>query len=253
MMVLRPSLVVLLLLAPPLSTHAWPSRNGEAFIGTPACVTVARHGDRGWLQRRTRRATTIPSSTTSSTSSGDAVDIDIDDETDLDAKLERIYRALKLEVYDIDEGDFRLDSKDNKYGIEVVKTSVKMEGGLGLVLTEVAGGTSDGRGLVLVTEVAGNAASADPPVLVGDVITGVMTSDHRTARERTVGLNYDRTVEAIGDVKRVAAEIDGILILEINRLVKRAPIEVQVEVDGSSEVRTIEALAGENLRRLLLR
>jgi ferredoxin len=163
-----------------------------------------------------------------------------------DDKLMDIARKFKLTIFDLEEGIFGLDSKDNAYGIEVVKTNVNViPGGLGLILTEVAG-SNDGRGLVLVSDVTGNALEADPPILVGDVITAIMTPEFKG---RTTGLNYDRTVEVIGEAKE--ATTNGMITLEINRLVERAAITV--EVDDGTSVRKIEALAGENLRRLLLR
>jgi ferredoxin len=170
-----------------------------------------------------------------------------DDEA-LDAKLLQIAQSLKLEIFDLDEGLFGFDSRDNRYGLEVVKTKVSTDGGLGLVLTEMAGNV-DGRGLVLISEVSGNAAKASPPIQVGDVLIGVIAPS-TNFRERTTGLNYDRTIEAIGRAKEAAT--DGILMLEINRLVKRAEIVVEVQ-DSEGNIREISTLAGENLRRLLLR
>lgn len=128
----------------------------------------------------------------------------------------------------------------------MIKTTLQIKGGLGLVLTEMAG-SSDGRGLVLVSEVCGNAAKAVPKIEVGDVISGLFTGDFR---ERTTELNYDLLVEAIGRAKD--ASIDGTLTLELDRLVKRAPVIVEVEDGDTGEVQTIQALAGDNLRRLLL-
>jgi ferredoxin len=167
---------------------------------------------------------------------------------DVDGQLLEIAKRLKLEVFDLDEGIFGFDSQDHRYGIEVVKINIETEDGLGLVLTEMAG-NADGRGLVLVSEVSGNAAKASPSIEVGDVITGVIAGDD--FRERTTGLNYDRTVEAIGRAKEEST--DGTLMLELNRLVKRAEILVDVENGDTGEVQTIQALAGENLRRLILR
>lgn len=138
--------------------------------------------------------------------------------------------------------------------MEVIQTEIPLSSedpSLGLVLTEMAG-NEDGRGLVLVSEVYGNAENARScPILVGDIITGVRTSDG-SVRERTTGLNYDRMVEAIGDVKGAALKGDGLLHLELNRLVKRATIQVQV-IQPDNNMTTVQALAGENLRRLLLR
>lgn len=173
----------------------------------------------------------------------------------MDETLYDIAKRLKLEIFDLEEGVFGLESQDSAYALEVIHTSVALDvdtGALGLVLTEMAG-NADGRGLVLVSDVTGPAKMADPAAIqVGDVITGVRTTDGRV-RERTTGLNYERTMEAMGVVKEAALTGgDGKVYLEIDRLVARSPLSVEVvQADGS--VLTIDALAGENLRRLLLR
>ena len=121
-----------------------------------------------------------------------------------------------------------------------------------MVLTELAS-AQDGRGLVLVRQVAGKAASAVPAIQVGDVITGVWAGHGRDhVRERTTGLDYDLTEECLNKAKAVALKTDGVLTLQLNRLIKRAPIRVEVD-DGSGKIKVVDALAGENLRRLLLR
>lgn len=169
-------------------------------------------------------------------------------EEDIENQLYEIARRFKLEVFDLDEGIYGLESQDSRYGLEVVHVAISMDadnGGLGLVLTEMAG-NADGRGLVLVSQVN---VESEPAVQVGDVITGVTAGD--TFRERTTGLNYDLTVNAIARAKQEAT--DGILHLELDRLVERAKVQVEV-VDLLGTVhQTIDALAGENLRRLLLR
>lgn len=184
-----------------------------------------------------------------------ALGSDVFGKRELDDRLLFIAQRLKLEVFDLDEGIYGFDSQDPAYGLEVIQTDVTLkDGGLGLVLTEMAG-NADGRGLVLISEVAGNAAKASFPIQVGDVITGVRTTTGKF-QARTTGLNYDGTVEAIGLAKEQAlskdAEGDGILSLQLNRLVRRAKILVEVQ-DEKGDVTMIEARAGENLRRLLLR
>lgn len=166
-------------------------------------------------------------------------------------RLEEVATRLKLEVFDLDGGLYGYESKDHLFGIEVVRTTIVPDAnqGLGLVLTEVAGSAADGRGLVLVSQVGGAASRAIPPIGVGDALTGVSCG---SVRARTTGLNYDGTVEAIGEAKaNLGSDAPGIT-LELNRLVRRAEVQVVVEEPGQS-TRTIPALAGENLRRLLLR
>ncbi|KAL7577708.1 hypothetical protein ACA910_015216 [Epithemia clementina (nom. ined.)] len=177
-------------------------------------------------------------------------------ESELENRLIYIAQRLKLEVFDLDEGVYGFDSQDPMYGLEVIQTEISLKtksDGLGLVLTELAG-NADGRGLVLISEVAGNAAKASFPIHVGDVITGIRTTDGKF-QARTTGLNYEGTVEVIGLAKEAATgpQGDGILSLQLNRLVKRATIVVQVQDEKGDFATTIEARAGENLRRLLLR
>jgi ferredoxin len=160
-----------------------------------------------------------------------------------------IAQNLKLEIMDLEEGIYGYDVKDQRYGLEVVRTTIDVGGGgLGIELTEMASG-GDGRGLVLVSGVLGAAAEVDHPLALGDVLTGVSV-EGTDFRERLTALNYDLTVEAIGRAKAVAGAKQ--LSFEADRLVERAPITVQV-VEGDGNVKIVQALAGENLRRLLQR
>ncbi|CAB9504234.1 2Fe-2S iron-sulfur cluster binding domain [Seminavis robusta] len=167
--------------------------------------------------------------------------------------LLEIASKLKLEIFDLEEGIYGYDCKDLRYGLEVVQTSIDLTeqaAGLGLVLTEMAS-APDGRGLVLISQVTGNAAKANPPIQVGDAISGIRAGGQ--FRERVTGANYDVTVQEIGKAKEIAMNSDQRIFLELNRLVERARITVQVDREGKSEAVEIDALAGENLRRLLMR
>lgn len=178
------------------------------------------------------------------------------DETDydIDEKLLTIAKNLKLAIFDLDEGIFGFDTKDNQFGLEVVKTSLKLDqdGGLGLVLMEAAG-NRDGRGLVLVREIGKNAVPAD--IHVGDVITCVWVGTFpNRVLERVTGRNYEETVKGLGRVKEAAlTKNDGVIYLELNRMVERAKVRVEVDDGSGGEIKVIDALAGENLRRLLIR
>lgn len=153
-------------------------------------------------------------------------------------------KKLKLEVFDIDEGVYGLDVCDHDYGLEVVQATLPIhhDGNLGILLTEVAG-SNDGRGLVFITD------TTTPIFQIGDVITGVMTTDKKY-KENTAGMNYDRLVEIINEAKQESK--DHNLLIEVNRLVKRAKVQVELEL-GPGKTQVIDALAGENLRRMLLR
>ena len=193
-------------------------------------------------------------SATSSSKSGNSGTTEQDES--LDNRLLEIAKKLKLEIFDLDEGIYGFDSQDQRYGLEVVKTEVVVEqgNGIGLVLMEVAG-NDDGRGLVLVREITGAAAQAAPhQIHVGDVVTGAWAGEGKQrVQERTTGLNYDLTVECLNRVKAAAVTTPkSALTLQLNRLVERAAIRVEVD-DGTGEIQIVKALAGENLRRLLLR
>jgi len=153
------------------------------------------------------------------------------------------------------------------HALQVLDTSITLTNdddyGLGLVLTEIAADEA-GRGLVLVSQVRGNAARADPPIRVGDMIAKVWSSSEQGQQEEhstsTAGLNYDRTVQAIVETKEAAAAAaaDGsnavVLNLQLNRLVERAVVQVEVvDATAGKVLHRLEALAGENLRQLLMR
>ena len=169
-----------------------------------------------------------------------------------DDLLMDIAKKLRLHVFDLEEGIFGFITNDYKFGIEVVRTVVDIEPSIGLELTEMAAG-SDGRGLVLVSGVNGNAAKCQPPIHVGDVVTGVSVGEKW--KEKTIEFNYDQTVETIEQAKQEAEKHKSSQIfLELNRVVPRSKIQVQVvSGDTGNIVQTVEGLAGENLRLLLMR
>lgn len=108
----------------------------------------------------------------------------------------------------------------------------------------------DHRGLVLVSEVTGLALH-DTPIHVGDVIIGVFVGDN-DFKESTTGMDYDDTVDVIDRAKQVALEQHGMISLELNRLVKKAQVKVVVENDIGGKETQVDALAGDNLRLLLM-
>eukprot|EP00978_Attheya_sp_CCMP212_P007282 scaffold16939_cov51-Attheya_sp.AAC.4 len=169
-------------------------------------------------------------------------------------KLDTIAHKLKLQVYDVDTGVYGMDSKDPLYGIENIRTGLAVKPSLGIELTEVAHSDLDDRGLVLVSKVleGGNAAHKSEEghsIQVGDTIVGVFVGDDY--KESTTGLNYDETVATIEEAKKYAAD-DGIIFLELNRVVKKAKVKVIVEQDKDTRPVEIDALAGDNLRLLLM-
>ena len=167
-------------------------------------------------------------------------------ERSVEDRLSFISQSLKLEVFDLDEGVYGLESKVSTHGIEVVKAEISTVPSLGLELSEMAS-SGDGRGLVLVSGASGNAAAAG--VQCGDALTLVRSGD---VVRRLTALDYDATLAGIKEC--IAAQGDTVT-LELNRLVERAPITVNYEYTeaGARNTGTVTALAGENLRKLFLR
>ena len=165
----------------------------------------------------------------------------------LDEKLEWIAHHLKLEVYD----------PDTSVGIENIRVSLPVvESSLGLDLVELAHGEQDSRGLVLVNKVLGKAVGNDR-IHPGDTIIGVFVGDK--FKQSTTALNLEETMNVL-EVAKAYATDNGItsLDLELNRLVKRETVKVVLEQDWRDDhgdvptATEIEALAGDNLRTLLM-
>eukprot|EP00904_Undaria_pinnatifida_P000067 jgi/Undpi1/10060/HiC_scaffold_28.g12514.m1 len=165
--------------------------------------------------------------------------------------LEGVYKRLKLECVDIDEGAVQLESKDTDYGIEVVKVTLPREPSLGLQMEEVARG-GDGRGLVLISGTAeGGNAEATGKIFPGDTLCWVGVEPARMTRVEA--LDWDQTIGALGD--SAGERQDGFRLVDITlvikRLVKRETIDVKFELPGGT--RDHEIKAGSNLRGEMIR
>jgi ferredoxin len=156
--------------------------------------------------------------------------------------------AKKLRLSALHNG---FESKDPKYGIESISATIPMEPSLGLELSEVARGR-DGRGLVLVSHVGGNAAE-HTSIQVGDSIVGV-SCEAANFRTSVTGQDYEVTIDAIVAAKTNAQLMScDSITLQLNRLVRRAKVQVIVEGNQYKKPIALEGFAGDNLRLLLVR
>jgi len=162
-----------------------------------------------------------------------------------------------LASHTIVAGVYGFESKDPAYGIQNIRTNLVFgppDNSLGLELTEFAhsDNTGDHRGLVLVTKVTDDALTKGlPPIHVGDTIIGVFSGTD--FKESTTALDYDETVDVIHRAKEHAlAQGRNNIELELNRIVKRAHVTVEIEDENGKVQRLEDALAGDNLRLLLL-
>jgi ferredoxin len=168
------------------------------------------------------------------------------DVSTVDRQFEDIAKKLRLSV--LHNG---FESKDPEYGVESISATIPIEPSLGLELVEVARGR-DGRGLVLVSHVGGNAAE-HTSIQVGDSIVGV-SCEAASFRTTVAGQDYDVTIDAICAAKTHAQLMSSDSItLQLNRLVRRAKVQVIVEGDRYKKPIALEGLAGDNLRLLLIR
>ncbi|CAM9101113.1 unnamed protein product [Phaeothamnion confervicola] len=159
--------------------------------------------------------------------------------------LDEIYRQFKLEIWDLDEGFFGIDSRNPAYGIEIVKAQISPRPSLGVELVELARG-ADGRGLVLVSGLApGGNAEQDGSIAVGDTLCFVGSEPSNMVRVEA--LDWDSQVGAISQFAD-----KGQVMLVFKRLVKRQPVEVVFELpDGVRK--SVSMLGGSNLRGEMIR
>jgi hypothetical protein len=102
---------------------------------------------------------------------------------------------------------------------------------------------------VLVSKVTDKALHKNWPIHAGDTIIGIFVGDD--FKESVTGFDYDDTVEVINRAKKHSLDGKGIISLELNRMVKKNKVAVVVE-DDHGKVTNLEALAGDNLRLLLM-
>ena len=161
----------------------------------------------------------------------------------------------------LQEGGVFLKAKDAKKElfVDTLQFSIRRAGGLGLILTEIAGGRSDGIGITIVEEILAGGNSAGLGLVPGDSIVSLSVStstgngDVDTTRVSTECLGYDATIDAITSLPPPASD-DEAVTLTVKR-VRRQPrisIRLQYPPDAGEEDVTIELFAGENLRRAML-
>lgn len=135
--------------------------------------------------------------------------------------------------------------------------------GLGLLLTEIAGGRDDGVGITIIEEVLDDGNSAGSGIVAGDSIVALSitkTKEDGTMNviEERVGvstecLGYDATIDAITSLPPPTSDDDEIT-LTVKRIRKQPKITVKLQYPPYMEEEdvSIELFAGENLRRAML-
>ena len=142
--------------------------------------------------------------------------------------------------------------------------------GLGLELTELAGGREDGLGITVVTGLVpdGPAAQVGVDVLPGDVLTKVavrrtqrqttkdapLADQEEVVQVNTEGLCYDATVDALSSLPPADDRYDETYQLTLKRIRRKPRVKVKLQYPPAQNEpdTTIELFAGENLRMGML-
>lgn len=161
------------------------------------------------------------------------------------------------------EGIF-LKAKSSELFVDTLQYTIKRSGGLGLVLSEIAGGRDDGVGITIIEEVLDGGNAAGSGLQPGDSIVsltvkksvnngGGMNVEEKRVDVSTECLAYDATIEALMSLPEVVSD-DDVVCLTVKRLRRQPKISVKLQYPPSDNLPDdqIELFAGENLRRALL-
>jgi ferredoxin len=179
----------------------------------------------------------------------------------LEQSIEQWTAVLQAKSSMQEEGVFLRPKNDKDLFVDTLTFAVKREGGLGLLLTELAG-REDGVGITIVEEVLEGSNSEGVGIIPGDSIVAltVLTSSGsgmNTKEERvsvsTECLAYEATIGAITSLPPPTSA-DEVVILTVKRLRRQPKVNIKLQYPpylNEPDV-NIELFAGENLRRAML-
>lgn len=161
----------------------------------------------------------------------------------------------------MEEGIFLAAKNDREHFTDTLQYKVKRDGGLGLILTELAGGREDGLGITIVEELVEGGNGIDSGIIEGDSIvalTVIKSSGGVNVQEERVSVatecfGYDKTVESIVSLPPPTSADEEVLVT-VKRLRRKPRVTVKLQYPPyEKEPDTVlELFAGENLRRALL-
>lgn len=173
-----------------------------------------------------------------------------------------------------EEGIFLQTKSTKQFFVDTLRYKVKREGGLGLILTELAGGRDDGIGITIVEEVLDGGNAENCGIVPGDSIIGLTLNSNREGEGATANnssssnkmvvqeesiristecLAYDPTITALTSLPPPSSPLEEIIIT-VKRIRRQPTIQLKLQYppDMQEPDATIELFAGENLRRALL-
>lgn len=168
-----------------------------------------------------------------------------------------------------EEGIFLNVKSKQELFVDSLVFTVKREGGLGLILTEIAGGREDGIGITIVEEVLKGGNSENIGILPGDSIISLTVSQEGTMKQSsdsrmietsqnriaasTECLGYDATVDVLTSLPPPSSE-DELIEIRVKRIRRKPKVSVRLQFppEENNPDTTIELFSGENLRRAML-
>jgi len=179
----------------------------------------------------------------------------------LSQSVEQWTAVLQAKTSMQQEGIFLQPKNDKELFVDTLSFSVKREGGLGLLLTELAG-RADGVGITIVEEVLDGGNSKGVGIMPGDSIVALAVSRDLgggiDAQEEKISVSteclaYDATIEAITSLPAPISS-DEEVVLTIKRLRRQPKVNIKLQYPPYLEEPdvNIELFAGENLRRAML-
>jgi len=161
-----------------------------------------------------------------------------------------------------EEGIF-LKAKSKELFVDTLQYTIKREGGLGLLLTEIAGGRDDGVGITIIEEVLEDGNSAGVGIIPGDSLVslsvtkttndGTMEVNEERIGVSTECLGYDSTIDAITSLPPPTSNEETVTVT-VKRIRKQPKINITLQYPKYMEEEdvSLELFAGENLRRAML-
>ena len=168
-----------------------------------------------------------------------------------------------------EEGIYLNAKNQQELFVDTLTYTVKREGGLGLILTELAGGREDGVGITIIEDIVEGGNSENIGILPGDSIVGltisqgggsVTSSDGgimETSEERiaasTECLGYDATVDVLTSLP-APSSAEEVVEIRVKRIRRKPTVTVKLQYPPEEKTpdTTIELFSGENLRRAML-
>lgn len=228
----------------------------DAFLAAPT-ATIANHQNSNTKLHVTQQQNSFYAAAGAPAVNMDKYNLPL--ETSINEWSAAVQAASSMQA----EGIF-LQVKNKELFVDTLQYTIKREGGLGLLLTEIAGGREDGVGITIIEEVLEGGNSEGCGIVPGDSIVALRVSsttkdgDGTNVEEErtdvsTECLGYDSTIDSIVSLPPPNTAEDEVTIT-VKRIRKQPKINVKLQYPSYLDEPdvSLELFAGENLRRAML-